>query len=834
MARVGTPHTTEAVTSVPAETAADVRRLAAELAVHPSAVLLGAFCVHLRRLTGQADVMMGVPGSQQSDVRTLRLTVDDRAPFAAHVRAVDAAAASPAAAQHRADTERPPFDLELSTVDAKGKGLRLAYHAYPHQPGYVEALLASLVTLLTALATHPRRPVGAVSARPQGCLSLPDPAAALPDPAAALPDPAAALPEPAAALPAGPRDALTRGGLVEWIGARARANPDRVAVRGPGDGGGLSRSMTYAQVDRLRAAVGAAVRGAGVEPGQAVAVLATRSAVLPAVLLGVLGSGARWLLLDPTQPGPRLSRQVAAARARVLVVCPGAAVPLELADLVELPVPFPPPTSGPPAGPGSAVAPPARRGYLMATSGTTGEPALVVSDERPLREFLVWYVDRFAIGPSDATAMLSGISHDALLRDVFAPLVTGGQVRVPHQRLLRDPESLAGWLAAERVTIVHCTPQLARLLGRTRQQLPDVRLVVLAGDRLAGTDLHTLRAFMPNAELVNAYGTTETPQIHAYEVVTASTVDRSAPVPVGHGRPGSQLVVLGAGGTPAGVGEIGEVLIRSRNLASGYLDPECRPDRFGRNPFTADEGDRVYRTGDLGRYEPDGAVTLAGRADDQVKVRGYRVEPGEIEAVLCEHPDIAAAAVVARPDPGGEVGLAGFAVPRRPGVSVAALRELLSQRLPEYARPASLTLLSELPLTPNGKLDRAALPTAPGSSGPARQAVEVAGTPTERLVAGIWREVLGLPRIDIADNFFDIGGHSLSIVAVHARLQARVKQPLRMVDLFRHPTVRALAAHLDGVGRAAGVDRAARRIAARRGRPRVPTSRRHPKEEEPW
>jgi hypothetical protein len=366
------------------------------------------------------------------------------------------------------------------------------------------------------------------------------------------------------------------------------------------------------------------------------------------------------------------------------------------------------------------------------------------------------------------------------------------------------------------------------MLGRTGRQLPGVRLVVLAGDRLTGADLHTLRALTPYAELVNAYGTTETPQIHAYAVVTASTVD--GPVPVGHGRPGSQLLVLGAGGTPAGVGELGEVVIRSRNLATGYLDPEGRPDRFGRNPFTADDADRVYRTGDLGRYEPDGAVTLAGRVDDQVKVRGYRVEPGEIEAVLREHPDVADAAVVARPDADGEVGLAGYAVPRRAGVSQDALRALLSRRLPDYARPATLTLLAELPLTPNGKLDRAALPPP---SGQGSQAAQIAGTATERLVAGIWREVLGLPRIGVTDNFFDIGGHSLSIVAVHARLQVHAKQRLRMVDLFRHPTVRALAAHLDGVGHAAGVDRAARRIAARNGRPRTPTPRRHPNKEKP-
>jgi len=793
--RVGQGHdaAATAVTAVPAETTADVHRLAAELAVPPSAVLLGAFCAYVRRLTGRPEVIVA------ADPRPVRLTVDDHASFAAHVRGIVDGAHVRAIDDAAVVVQRSASDLELSFVDAHGMQLRLVHDGAPS--GYAEALLAGLVTLLAGVAARPRRAIVAASARPSDCPSLPD---------------------PSVAMPAQPRDERMNGGLVEWVGARARANPDRTAVCGPRDGGG---SVTYAKLDRMRAAVGAAARGAGVEPGQAVAVLATRNPVLPAVLLGVLGSGARWLLLDPAQPGPRLARQVAAAGARVVVVCPGAVVPPELADLVAVA----PPAPGPAVDP-DTVAPPNRRGYLMATSGTTGEPALVLSDERPLRDFLVWYVDRFGIGPSDATAMLSGLSHDAVLRDVFAPLVAGGQVRVPHQRLLRDPEGLAGWLAVEGVTILHCTPQLTRMLGRTGRQLPAVRLVVLAGDHLAGSDLRTLRTLTPNAELVNAYGTTETPQIHAYSVVTTSTVDGPAPVPVGHGRPGSQLLVLGAGATPAGVGEIGEVWIRSRNLATGYLDSGGRPDRFGINPFTADEADRVYRTGDLGRYGPDGAVTLAGRVDDQVKVRGYRVEPGEIEAVLREHPDIADAAVVARPDADGEVGLAGYAVPQRAGVSLAELRALLSRRLPEYARPASLALVAELPLTPNGKLDRAALPKAAGGASHTEQGT---GTATERLVAGIWREVLGLPRIGVTDNFFDIGGHSLSIVAVHARLQVHVKQRLRMVDLFRHPTVRALAAHLDGVGHSAGVDRAARRIAARSGRPRTPTPRRHPNKEKP-
>jgi amino acid adenylation domain-containing protein len=578
--------------------------------------------------------------------------------------------------------------------------------------------------------------------------------------------------------------------------------------------------LTYAELDRLSAAIGAAGGG----PGRAVGVLAGRTALLPAVLLGLLGSGARWLLLDPAQPPERLARQAAAAGLHALLACPGAVVPEELSGLTLVRV----------AGPGSGdrgggpIVPPDQRGYLMATSGTTGEPAIVVTGEGPLDRFLVWYARRFRIGPADATALLAGLAHDALLRDVFAPLAAGGRVHVPYPGLLRDPEGLAGWLAAEEVTVLHGTPQLARLLARAGRTLPRLRLAVLAGDGLTDADVRALAAVAPGAKIVNGYGTTETPQVHAYTVARPTPADGRGPhpVPVGYGVPGSRLLVVGRGGAPAAVGELGEVLIRSRNLATGYLDPAARRGRFDRNPYVTDQDDRVYRTGDLGRYDPDGAVVLAGRADDQVKVRGHRVELGEVRLTLCAHPDVAAAAVVARADSTGEIGLAGYAVPRRAGVSVRSIRELLSRRLPEYACPATLILVPELPLTPNGKVDYAALPGPP-----ADRAAAAPVTPTERLVSGVWREVLGLPRIGVTDNFFEIGGHSMSIVAVHARLAGQIGPRLHVVDLFRYPTVRALAAHLDGARRGPGTDRAALRIAARRRRSALESHQSTAKEE---
>jgi amino acid adenylation domain-containing protein len=848
---VQTHRAAETVGSVPEDIVAVVRRTATDLGVAPGVLLLAAFAVLLQRVTGHTDLVVGVPAEDRGcpefegvagsfpSLLPVRLRVVDDASFADHVLGVDAAVAetlahrgvpfkriveglglpldlsraplvqvvfhpptapdpgldSPGMTTRRLPAPVPssPFDLTLGVVDHGGNELtlRMVHNPDLYRPERIDALIDSYVALLGSLVAAVDGPVRGAAARPPGRGPLPDPAAPVPGLVTV-------------SMPAG---------VVERIRQWAADRPGAGAVYGD-DG-----IMTYAGLDELQAAVAAAVRGTGVTHGQAVGVLASRSVCLPAVLLGVLGSGARWLLLDPALPPGRLARQAAAAELRALVACPGTLVPGELAgptvvsvtDLIEVRRPDP-------AAP--AIAPPAERGYLMATSGTTGEPALVMTEEAPLARFLHWYTGRFHLGATDATALLAGLAHDALLRDAFAPLVVGGRVHVPPPGLLRDPDGLVDWLAAARVTVVHLTPHLARLLSRAAGTLPDLRLVVLAGDILTDADVRAVRGIAPGAVFVNAYGTTETPQVHAYAIVRPSAADggRPSPLPVGVGvEGGSQLVLVSRGGTPAAVGELAEVFIRSRNLATGYLDPAAREGRFGRNPFRADEKDRMYATGDLGRYDPSGAVVLAGRSDRQVKVRGYRVELGEVEAALGEHPDVAEAAVVARTDATGETSLAGYVVPRRAGLSVQAVRDSVSARLPEYARPAALMLVPALPLTPNGKLDRTALPE-PAVGRPSGFAAAGPCTLTEGRVAAIWREVLGLPRIGVTDNFFEIGGHSLAIAAVHARLTAQEGRRLHLVDMFKYPTIRALAAHLDGAGSdpsTPGLDRAARRIAVR-------------------
>ncbi|MDA0638587.1 condensation domain-containing protein, partial [Nonomuraea sp. MCN248] len=876
--------------------AAAVRELAARLGCTPYAVLLAAYGLVLRRLSGQPDLIVGTPVADRRDpvldplagclvqVLPVRLRVEDDAPFAAHVtRCQESLSGALAHLDVRLerlvdrlgpgrDLSRNPlvqvlfnmydfteprldlpgvtaeplppglpgalFDLTLYVGERDGRYvLQAVYNPRLFRQERIDALLNGYLRLLADLTARPDRPVREPGLRP---LPATTPHPATPDGREAderEADRAARLPDGRAALPgwAGP-------GVVERVLARAADGPGRVAVSGE-DG-----DLTYAELARLTETAGRAVTAGGTAGGTAVetagetvAILAERTRELPALMLGVLAAGARWAVLDTALPPARLAAQARAAGATRVLTCPGVEIPADLAwldpvplDPVPLdPVPLDPVPLDGVALDGAALGPvedassprptdtppgPAwirdqdERGYLAFTSGSTGQPKPVRAPERPLARFLDWYPRAYGLTGDDRFALLAGLAHDPLLRDAFTPLVLGATLHVPVPDRVRDPARLAGWLRERRITVAHLTPQLAALIAAAGVELADLRLVLFGGDRLTHADAARLRRAAPNARLVNTYGTTETPQAQAlYEI--ADPADHGDPVPVGHGVDGAELLVLDAAGAPAAVGELGEVVVRSRRLAQAYLDETLTEERFAREP----DGETArYRTGDLGRYDPDGRVVIAGRADGQVKIRGYRVELGEVEAALLAHPGVRAAAATVAERPGGRV-LHAYAVPDGPAAGTGELRRHLAASLPGYAQPAELVLLPALPLTPNGKVDRARLPAPPPR--PAPTGGDEPASSTERLVAGVWREVLGLPAVSASANFFEIGGHSLATAQVQARLAAALGREVPIVDLFRFPTVRALAAHLDGERGPAGWDRAARRVAARRARP---------------
>jgi acyl carrier protein len=345
--------------------------------------------------------------------------------------------------------------------------------------------------------------------------------------------------------------------------------------------------------------------------------------------------------------------------------------------------------------------------------------------------------------------------------------------------------------------------------GTPSAALPALRYVLLVGDVLTRLDVERIGKLAPRATCVNLYGSTETQRAVGYHVAKAADGERGGQVvrqilPLGRGMRDVQLLVVNAAGPLCGIGEMGEIWVRSPHLAHGYLgDAALTAERFRTNPFTGRAGDRIYRTGDLGRYLPDGEVAFAGRADQQVKIRGFRIELGEIEAALGRLPGVREAVVLARggsekPEDRRLVAYVTGLEAREP-LDTAALRDGLRAQLPAYMVPAAFVTLPRLPVTPNGKVDRKAL----GRIEPEGQDAGLAdsyiepGSDLERRIAALWREVLGVEQVGVRHNFFDLGGHSLLLVRLHARLQEELGCELALVDLFVHPNIESLARHLE-------------------------------------
>ncbi len=421
--------------------------------------------------------------------------------------------------------------------------------------------------------------------------------------------------------------------------------------------------------------------------------------------------------------------------------------------------------------------------YVAFTSGTTGEPRGILGSHAPVSHFLRWHTRTFDLRPSDRFGMLSGVSHDPLLRDVLTPLSLGATLCVPDPEDFDTPGGLARYIRDQGVTVLHLTPALGRLIADSACSLPALRYLFFGGDMLRDGLLQALRAQAPGATFVNFYGTTETPQAMGFHVVEDLRSSADGRVPIGRGIEGCQLLIETAAGLQAGIGEPGEIQVRSPYLCKGFLGDGALPsDRF--------------RTGDLGRYLPDGSVVLAGRADDQLKIRGFRVEPAEVEAALERHPAVRQAAVVARVDPSGDDRLVAFVVGETgQEVTAVELQQFVRTALPEPMVPSLVVFAERLPLTANGKVDRQALTVLSDADGALRP--EPCHVPprneVERVLARLWSDLLGLDQVGATDHFFGLGGHSLLAVRMLSSLRTAFQVELPLRTIFEAPTVAALA-----------------------------------------
>jgi amino acid adenylation domain-containing protein len=673
------------------------------------------------------------------------------------------------------------FDLTLYVRERDG-GIHVAlvYAADLFDAPRMRGLLAQFEGVLRQAAAAPETRVGALSLATEAARGI--------------------LPDPARPIQAEP----WRGAVHETFAVHAAKSPDAPAVSDP------SRTWTYAELDAAANRIAHRLIDGGVRPGDVVAVYAHRSAALVRALLGAWKAGAAFAILDPAYPPARLAAQVGASRpAALLRISAAGEVPAEVAaaltatarTTVVLMAEGDDGLGGfPSAAPKVSVAAD-DLAYVAFTSGTTGTPKAIAGTHRPLAHFFGWYATEFGIGAADRVSLLAGLAHDPLLRDVFAALAVGARIAIPDPDQVGTPGWLAGWMGDEGITVAHLTPAMAQVLatGPGDARLPALRLACFGGDVLRAADVARLRALAPNAEAVNFYGATETPQAMGFFRIPGDVAAVGPAVPVGRGIEGVDLLVVTPSGTLAGIGERGEIAVRTPYLSRGYLnDAELTAARFIPNPLTGDPADRVYRTGDLGRYRLDGAVEPAGRVDGQVKVRGFRVELGEIEAALAKHPAVAEAVVAARgTDP--HRALVAYAVPREgAGIEAQALRAHLKSILPDYMVPAAFVAIAAVPLTANGKVDRRALPE-PEAVAAADSRPAAPRTPTEEILAEVWAEVLRLESVGVNDDFFALGGHSLLATRLLARVQNALGVVVPLRALFEGPTVAELAGRVEDV-----------------------------------
>ena len=540
---------------------------------------------------------------------------------------------------------------------------------------------------------------------------------------------------------------MKRERVHEWFLRLAQEQPEAVAVWERGE------EITYGELAAATRALGERLSG-----GSIVGVLAERTASHITSMLGALQAGAAFAPLDLGLPDERLATMLRQIRPGCLLVEPGQweraaalkqragemkVLGLEGVKLLE---------SGGgermrgPSGPDSLA-------YIYFTSGSTGVPKAIAGRLAGIDHFIRWEIERLGLGAGVRVSQLLPLSFDGSLRDIFVALCSGGRVCVPESRtaLLLEARRLLEWLEAEQINVVHTVPSVFRALVNEEldaTQLGALRYILLAGEVLQPADVKRwLSVYGERVQLINLYGTTETTMAKFAYFVKAEDAERRF-IPIGSPIPGARAILVDEQGKPCAAGTIGEIYIRTPYRSLGYYgQPALSAEVFIRNPFSEDSADIVYKTGDLGRQLDDGNYEYVGRRDGQVKVRGQRVELGEIETLLCNHAQVKTAVVVARPDEAGEPQLVAYVVTANNAdpLTVKQMHSYLREKLPHYMIPAMLVQVAALPLTPNGKVDRRALPEPEQNRLTLGTEYAAPHTTTEEILINIWSVVLGIP-----------------------------------------------------------------------------------------
>jgi amino acid adenylation domain-containing protein len=573
----------------------------------------------------------------------------------------------------------------------------------------------------------------------------------------------------------------------EWFESQVQRTPAHVAVVFE------NRRMTYSELDRRSNQLAQRLKSIGVEPEVLVGIHMEPSLEMVVGLFGILKAGGAYVPLDPTYPRERLAFMLEDAKVSVLLTQERLlqALPKHQATTVCL-------DSGwdtidreskeRPASGGSAE----NLAYVIYTSGSTGRPKGVQIAHRAVVNFLESMRKIPGLTAEDRLLSVTSLSFDIAGLELYLPLMVGATVILADRAVSADPLRLLELVEQSQATVMQATPATWRMLLEAGWQGSERLKVLCGGEALSRELANQLR--QKSVSLWNMYGPTETTiwsSVHPIE-------SANGPVPIGAPIANTQFYILDSHLEPLPVGVPGELHIGGSGLARGYLNrPELTAEKFIDHPFSDKPGERLYKTGDLVRYRPNGTIEYLGRIDYQVKIRGFRIELGEIESVLRNHPAVREAVALTRAGAVGENLLVAYLVTNgEPVAPVNELRNFLNKKLPDYMVPSAFVFLDALPLTPSGKVDRRALPL-PDSVRPNLEAEYVAPrTDAERIIANIWEEVLRLPKVGMHDNFFDLGGHSLLMVQVHSKLRQAFEKKISIVEMFQHPTVAAVAKHL--------------------------------------
>ncbi len=829
---------------IPALLAEALSRLGRATSTTLATVLLAGFALLLARLGGASDLAVGVPvaGRDRVEAETLagtfvntvvvRITMDPAADLRAFLAAVRASALGAyahdelpierlAAALHparepgrsplvqamllvhttppplirAADIEAIPVDLALGsalcdltlTLRQGPDGLRgsLAYDPDRFDAATVLRYREHLLALLEALPTSLAMPLR----------TLPDLGPA--ERRRVLVD-----------LGSTPRLAATGASIAGRIGLQAARAPQAIAVI-TGE-----RAITYAEIDRASARVAAELQAADVPRGSLVPILTGRSVDAVIAILGVLRAGAAFVPLDPRWPSARLASLLDRIAARVVVASPSLPALPALAGRSRVTPSLDAPTSkGFISGDSDAEA--EAPFYAMLTSGSTGEPRLAVVPHRGLDNRFAWMDATFGAAPP-VTLQTTAPIFDSAIWQLLWPLTRGGAVVIPPDDPALPASILVDLVVRHGITILDFVPSLFDLaiddLVDAAPRLPSLRDVILGGEAIRREPVARFRAAFPGVRVTNVYGPTECSIGCVAHVVDASSDDE---IPIGRPIAGASAILLDEAGRLTPIGATGEIHLGGAAVGLGYHGDEAATRAaFLANPFPELATTTLYRTGDLARLDVDGSLLFLGRRDDQLKVRGLRVEPLEIERVLLAHPAVRDAGVARATGASQPDRLVAWISPAVP----ADLGDFVRARLPEALVPSRFVAVARLPRSAAGKLDRRALAALP----PPREAAIGAapGSDLERQIAAIWSEVLGVDAPPVDRNFFDLGGHSLLAVRAHRRLERELARSIPLIDLFAHPTIRALGRHLGGEAPPSSPtpDRAVRASALRRQR----------------